>query len=60
MPNKVIYRELEEMSGITLEEHLNSLLLQNAGEKESTDDIRVDGGVAMQNNLLENPGDYLA
>ena len=47
MPNKVIYRELEEMRGTTLEDHLNSLLLLNASEKGSTDDIRVDGGAVM-------------
>ena len=49
MPNKVVYREIEEMTGITLEEYLVAVQQINASEKGSTDDLKVEAGTGLVN-----------
>ena len=52
MPDQVVYREIEELTGITLEDYLQTLMLINSSEKGSSNTLDVEGGGG---HVLQNP-----
>jgi hypothetical protein len=60
MPTKVIFREVEELSGITLEEYLQTLIdLQKSAKEQVEGAVEAGTGIVTQQSHYENPLDYL-